>query len=433
MTWTDGYIDDVRYPAFFYKEMQPLWLATVAGFLGFTAPDPQGSFTLCELGCGLGVNLLVSAACHPQARFVGIDFNGEHLAFARTAAERCGLDNVEFIQADFATFARTNVRTFDFVTSHGVWSWIAPEYRAALLDGASRALNPGGLFHLHYMCHPGSTEMLPLQHLLNLCAHHMPGPSPRRAQTGMMLLQQLVQGGLYADRPAMLAHVANLARREPADLAHEFLTDHWTPQHSVDVHQQVAQAGLTFLGSADVFNNLDVSLSVPGGLQDLVRRTGAPALAETLKDMARGAHQRMDLFQRDAERLGAKPLLDRLRALRFRLLPGAPTQGPVTFTTPIGPVIGPEAVFTPLLECLSSGAASGEELLALPVFAGDAGMLLQSLQLLMMQGLAHPVVFETPPAVSAAIQTRAAALSQWFGDNGIALAVLSDCAVAVTR
>lgn len=426
MTWTDGYISDVRYPAFFYKEMQPSWLAAAAGFLGFAAPEPQAPFALCELGCGVGINLLVSAACHPQAQFVGVDFNPDHLAVARAAAEHCGLDNIEFVHADFATFAKANDRTFDFVTSHGVWSWIAPEYRAALLDCVSLALKPGGLFYLHYMCHPGSTDMVPLQHLLNLCAHHMPGPSPRKAQTGMMLLQQLLQGGLYADKPAMLAHVANLARRDPADLAHEFLTDHWTPQHSVDVHQQVAEAGLAFLGSADVFNNLDLSLSIPGGLQDIVRRTAVPALAETLKDMARGAHQRMDLFQRDAAAPDAQAMLERLSGARFRLLPCAPTEGPVTFTTPIGPVTGPEAVFTPLRGRLASGPAGGDELLAMPVFSGNAGMLLQSLQLLMMQGLAHPAM-----PVPTMAEVRAEALSRWFEGNGIALTVLPDCATAV--
>lgn len=36
MNRTDGYTTDVSYPAFFYKEMQPLWLSSVALLLGFT-------------------------------------------------------------------------------------------------------------------------------------------------------------------------------------------------------------------------------------------------------------------------------------------------------------------------------------------------------------------------------------------------------------
>jgi SAM-dependent methyltransferase len=423
MSWTGGYVSDTRYPPFFYKEMQPLWLATVARLLGMTAPDVRAPFSLCELGCGQGANLLVAAACHPEARFVGVDFDPAHIEAARDAAAASGLYNLEFVQADFASFASRNQERFDLVTCHGVWSWVAPDERARLLGIAAQALLPGGLLYLHYMCHPGSTELVPLQHLLNLCAHHMPGTSVRKARTGMLLLDQMVEQGAFADRPALRRHLANMARREPADLAHEFLSDHWQPQHSTDLHQQVGATGLAYIGSADVFNNLDVSLSVPARLQPLIRRTAVPALAEALKDIARNAHQRQDLFQK-----GPRPLVTdvALAATRFAALPGAPRHGPVTFDTPIGPITGPEAVFTPLLERLASGPASGAELSDLTVFARDPQQLHRALQLLMMQQLAHPAMDPAPLAAA-----RAEALGRWFADHGVGLRLVADCATAL--
>ncbi len=426
MTWTDGYISDVSYPAFFYKEMQPVWLAATARFRGFSAPDTDGSFELCELGCGAGINLLTSAACHPSARFLGVDFDAGQLEVARHAARSCGIENVEFLNADFATFAAENERHFDFITSHGAWSWIAPHHREALLEGAARALEPGGLFYLHYMCHPGSTDLVPLQHLLNLCAHHMPGPSPRRAQTGLKLLRQIADSGIYADQPAMLRHLANMEKRDPADLAHEFLTDHWQPQQSASVHEQVGRSGLSYIGSADAFANLDVSLSVPGQMQALIRRTHVPALAETLKDMARNAHQRMDLFQKEPAPLNREQFNEAIAETVFQLLPDAPRHGPVRFSTPIGPVVGPEEIFTPLLQRLSAGMASGAELLQLPAFAGETEALLQAVQLLMMQGMAHPVRSGSQPAGDSTSR-----LSRWFADHGIGLAIIEDCATTV--
>lgn len=426
MNWTDGYIDDVSYPAFFYKEMQPLWLATVAAFQGFAAPDVAGPFALCELGCGVGVNLLVAAACHPQARFVGVDFNGEHVDAARAAASASGIDNVEFIHADFATFTRTNRDKFDFVTCHGVWSWIAPPLRADLVEYASRSLTSRGLLYLHYMCHPGSTELLPLQHLLDVCAHHMPGSSERKVQVGMKLLHEIAGTGLFAEHPAMSKHLANMARRDPADLAHEFLTRHWQPSHSADVHQQVGSSGLAYIGSADVFNNLDVSLSIPGRMQGLIRRTGAPALAETLKDLARHAHQRMDLFQKEPAPPDRAAFATRSAEMRFAALPSSPSHGPTTFTTPIGPVTGPEAIFTPLLRRLNTGAASVGDLARIAPFTDDPGALSQALQLLMMQQFAHPVQRALPTA-----RQRARALSGWLQRNGVALTIVEECATAV--
>ncbi|MGN5373305.1 methyltransferase domain-containing protein [Sphingomonas hankookensis] len=425
MTWTDGYITDIAYPGFFYKEMQPLWLATTATVRGFSAPEVAGAFEACELGCGTATNLLVAAACHPHARFTGVDFNEAHLAIARKAADACGLRNVTFVHADFAAFGRANTRQFDFVTSHGVWSWVAPRQRAALMDCAARSLKPRGLLYLHYMCHPGSTTILPLQHMMNLAAHHMPGDLRRKAQTGLKLLEQLAALDALAGHPAMRRHLANMARRDPADLAHEFLSDHWEPQHSVDVHQQASDAGLHLIGSADAFDNLDVSLSIPGKLQPLIRKTTVPALAEALKDMARGAHQRMDLFQKSPVPLAREALLTTVGGIAFRLLPGAPARGPITFRTPIGPITGPAAVFTPLLERLARRAATVAELMRLPSFGDDPGGLLQSLQLLMMGQIAHPAL---PGDVDGA---AAALLARWYERNGIALTLVDACGTAV--
>jgi ubiquinone/menaquinone biosynthesis C-methylase UbiE len=426
LIWTDGYVTDVRYPAFFYKEMQPLWLSCLGAFGGFAVPDVGRAFALCELGCGVGLNLLVSAACHPHSRFVGIDFNDEHLQVARGAARYCGINNVEFIHCDFGGLPRDTGPTFDFVTSHGVWSWISPEQRAALLEAASASLRAGGLFYLHYMCHPGSTDLAPLQHLLKLCAHHMPGPSTRKVTAGMMLLQTMAQAGAMEAGSAMARHIRNMSLRDPADLAHEFLGDHWEPQHSANVHQEAAAAGFSYVCSGDVFNNIDVSLSIPGAMQDLVRKTAAPALAETLKDMTRGAHQRMDLFQKGPVALDARDRIKAIENMRFCRLPGAPHRGPVSFETPIGPITGGAEVFTPLLECLARAAVvPGSRLGALPPFADNPGAFLQAMQLLMMAQSAHP-------AISEPVQDeRIALLSRWFGQEGIQLTIVPECATAI--
>ncbi len=424
MNPADGYVTDVRYPAFFYKEMQPLWLATVAGFQGFAAPDLAADFALCEMGCGPGTNLLVSAACHPQARFVGVDFNVAHIHTARQAATAIGLDNVTFVHADFASFAQQVDQAFDMITCHGAWSWIADADRGAILDVATRCLSPDGLLYLHYMCHPGSTDLAPLQKMLRLCAEHLPGPSVRQAQTGMTLLDQIAGSGGFAGQPAMHRHLANMARRDPADLAHEFLTDHWQPQHSVDLHRQVGDAGLRYICSADVFNNLDVSLSIPGQMQPLIRRTAVPALAEAMKDIARNAHQRMDLFQKEPRSLGHGALA----AMRFRALPGELPKGPVKFDTSIGAITGPEAIFSPLLAMLARGPASVGELARLPAFAGDAAGVIQSLQLLMMCGIAHPVTVSAPD-----VPDRVERLARWFGENAIPFQPIADGATAIAR
>ncbi|MGC3985556.1 MAG: methyltransferase regulatory domain-containing protein [Pseudorhodoferax sp.] len=424
MNRADGYTTDVDYPAFFYKEMTPVWLAATARLQGFAAPDVARPFRYCELGCGVGVNLLVAAACHPGAQFVGVDANERHLRVARAAAQAAGLANVEFVQGGFGAFAASGPAPFDFMATHGVWSWIAPQHRAGLLACVQAQLAPGGLFYLHYMCHPGSTDLQELQHLLNLFAPHVPGDSARQLQMGLKLLRQLAGRGMFVDRPGVLRHLQVLETEDPRHLAHEFLTDHWQPQHAADVHQQVGALGLDYLGSADAFNNLDVALSIPGQLQAVVRQTRIPALAETLKDMARNSHQRMDLFQRAARPLGRQAHAAQLDATVFQALPGAPAGGAAAFSTPIGPVEVPQALGDAVLQRLAAGPAPFAELARLPACAGQPAALLQVLQLLLMQESVHP-------AQAASGDGRAQALTQWFARNGIALRVLQDRGTAV--
>lgn len=443
---TDGYTTDVHYPAFFYKEMQPLWLSTVAQLQGVGAPDVRQPFSLCELGCGVGINLLVSAACHPQASLVGVDVHAEHVRMARAAAQAAGLTNVSFVHSDFATFARQHTQQrFDFMSTHGVWSWIAPPQQEALLSCVHSCLQPQGLFYLHYMCHPGSTDLLTVQHFLHLFAPHVPGSSAQQAQMGLKLLCQLGERGLFHDRPGVLKHLRNLQSKAPNDLAHEFLTDHWQPQHSVAVHQRVAQLGLQYLGSADVFNNLDIGLSIPGNMQSVIRQTRIPEVAETLKDLARNSHQRMDLFQRQPQPqpLSAQAQRAWRDGLVFALLPGAPSSGAITFATPIGPIEGPAAVCDALLQRLAAGAASFAQLAQLPVFAGQEALLLQTLQLMMGQDIVHPVLAALspdmtadpgrPPAADAesAASPQVRGLMQWLHQQRLALHILPACATAV--
>ncbi|MDO9403016.1 MAG: class I SAM-dependent methyltransferase [Polaromonas sp.] len=425
MSRSDGYTTDVNYPAFFYKEMSPVWLSCVARLLGFAAPDVARPFSYCELGCGVGTNLLVAAACHPQGSFVGVDFNASHVRIARDAAQAAGLTNVEFVHSGFSEFSSRPEASFDFIATHGVWSWVSPQHQDALLACVKAGLKPGGLFYLHYMCHPGSTDLLTVQHFLNLFAPQVAGTSAQQVQTALKLLRQLTDRGLFVDRPGMHQHLDRLHTQDPSHLAHEFLTDHWQPQHSVDVHQQVGALGLGYLGSADVFNNLDVSLSIPGQMQGVIRQTQVPALAETLKDMARNSHQRMDLYQRDPAPLDQDIYVAQLNATVFAALPGAPTQGPLTFSTPIGPIEGPQALSTSLLQRLATGPASFAELAQLPAFAGQAALLLQTLQLMVMQEMVHPV--QHRPA-SGTVQAQR--LTQWFERNGVGLKVLADLGTA---
>lgn len=421
----DGYVADVPYPPHFYKEMQPLWLATLAQFLNSPAPDLTKPYSYCELGCGMGINLLVAAATNPHGYFVGVDFNAQHLGIARAAAEFIGLTNIHFLQSDFSSFLQDNTFYFDFIACHGTWSWIAEQHQQAIQQIVNKSLKPTGIFYLHYMSHPGATHLIPLQKLLNDFAHQASGTSVQKIQHAMMLLQQLTDAGAFIDQPTMVQHVQALAKKDAHYLAHEFLTDYWKPQHSSDLHQQLATSGLEYIGSANAFENMD-ELSVPGNIQPLLIGL-PPSLQETLRDIGRNQHQRMDLFQRKTATTSENNSVS-FNAISFQLLPAAPLAGNLLFKTPIGEILGPAEIFSPLLQALSSQSKTIAQLKQLPVFLHQPELLLQALQMLMWAEYAHPVHAN----LNAGNDEHIKKLRDWIRKNQLKIEVIERCGMEVS-
>jgi len=197
----DGYIIDVAYPIFFYKQMQPLWLKSVINFLGFKTVDIAKPFSYLELACATGINLIVCAINNPNAHFVGVDFNKEHIKKAKQNADFIGLKNIEFICCDFEDFLNINKKKFDFIVNHGTFSWISPKKQKNILDIVSNFLNDFGIFYLHYMCYPGSASLLPISKLLNIVDSQFSNSSIDSIEVSKKLFNDLNSAGVFIDNP----------------------------------------------------------------------------------------------------------------------------------------------------------------------------------------------------------------------------------------
>lgn len=428
MNRQDGYVVDVPYPLHFHKEMQPAWLAHVVTTLGCTAPDLSRPYVYGELGCGAGINLLVAAACNPLGRFIGIDFNRQHIEMARRTASEAGIGNIQFIEASFEDYHLGEVARFDFLASHGAWSWLPAKAQAGMLHLVHKALKPQGVLYLHYMCHPGATRLTAFQKVLLEMSRTGQGSSVEQVRHGMALLRRLadLDAGLFVDNPDMHRELAALEKEDPAYLAHDFLTEHWQPQHSADVHRLVAQTGADFIGSANAFENMD-SLSVPADVQPLLPGLPSRAVRETVKDLARNQHQRMDIFQRAPQVLAGHAHLQAIGRSVFQALPSLPAPGALAFKTPIGEIPGPAALFAPLLAALQAGPQSFQALAAQAPFQQEPGLLLQALGMLMWADHAHPLRPEATPAPAAA------ALQAWLDAQRLPLQLVPACGAAVMR
>ena len=113
---------------------------TLVDLLHADAAYPAGSQVL-EAGCGVGAQTLTLAQRSPDARFMSIDVSAHSIAEARRRADRAGLVNVEFLQADIFALP-FEAESFDHVFVCFVLEHLArPDQALAILR---RLLRPGG-------------------------------------------------------------------------------------------------------------------------------------------------------------------------------------------------------------------------------------------------------------------------------------------------
>jgi SAM-dependent methyltransferase len=146
--------DDVFYPGRVYELTHPVHLGTLATLYGMS-PAPAERCRVLELGCGVGGNLLPMAFQNPDSEFVGIDLSGVTIARGQSNVAALGLSNVKLLHCDImdvdAGFGR-----FDYITAHGVYSWVPLSVRERMMRIFSENLAPHGVCYVSYNAHPFS-------------------------------------------------------------------------------------------------------------------------------------------------------------------------------------------------------------------------------------------------------------------------------------
>ena len=292
------YVTDIGYLRNFHPDLAPSQLRLVAALNGL-APPPAEDFAYCELGCAYGDTTVVLAAANPRASFVGIDINPEHIALAESTARAGGVDNVRFLcrdLADFADPARDEIGTFDFITAHGVMSWVGPDKRRALVELAAARLKPGGLLFISYNALPGWAAIEPLRQLL-LSRAGTEGDSLERARKGLELAKQMRDAGAvyFTDNPAAAEMLATMEKVGLRYVVHEYLHAHWAPMYFAHVAWDLANAGLAFVGSLPLESNYR-DLVIPPKLAGVFEGVTDRSTFESLKDFALNESFRRDVY-----------------------------------------------------------------------------------------------------------------------------------------
>ncbi len=367
--WTEGYAIDVEYLTSFFRELSPSWLAFAALLNGQEPPAIDGPFAYCELGCGQGYSVNLLAAANPRGDFYGVDFMPGHVAGARALAAEAGLSNVTFLEHSFEellTDPKLDLPEFDFITLHGVYTWVSTEVRQQIVQFIRRKLKAGGLVYVSYNAMPGWAGALPIQRLLREVAAVTPGRSDRQMARGVALIRELtsVGAGYFKDNPYLERLFKGADSGNYEYLVHEYLNTGWQPIYHADLARELEEAKLSHAGSADPLD-LFPELMMTEAQKEKLALAETPALRETLRDYIMPRTFRKDIFVRGLRRIDVRRV--RALTLQTRLALVAPRPSiSLSFRMPVGQVTITPDVYNPILDALAERPHTVAELLDLP-------------------------------------------------------------------
>jgi SAM-dependent methyltransferase len=394
--WGSGYVTDTAYVHDFCRVQTPAILSLAALSKGVAIAGGRGEpLAYCDLGCGQGFTANLVAAANPQAEVFAVDFNPAHIAGARALASAAGVKNVEFREAGFDELLQdAAVPDFDIMCLHGVYSWISPANRQAVVALVRRRLKSGGLFYISYDAMPGWAAIAPLRRLLvQQYVSSGQTSSETALARGLAFADRLKELGalFYRAYPHVAAQLDRLRRLPASYLAHELLTRDWQAFSFADVSTDLTAAKLTYVGSAHLTDHVD-RVNFTEEQQHFLRDIADPLLDETTRDMIVNRQFRRDVFVKGARPLNAAEARERWLDTRFAL--SAPlAEIDMTFETALGKLQVRPDMYRPMIEILDRGPLTLRDLIANPAGAKlEWAGLLDAIKVLVGHGELQPAL-----------------------------------------
>jgi len=387
--WAQGYFVGSPYTLGFYPELSPNHLEAALLFAGFKVNLARAGATYCELGCGYGLSTLILAAANPQMTFVGVDFNPIHIVAANALAESAQLQNVRFVEASFgelldARFA--DLGEFDTIALHGIYSWVAPAVRRAIVKFADARLKTGGVLYVSYNAAPGWMPRAPLQRLLFEYVKRDPADPRTATADALRFAKSMREAGAFyfKGNPQVGSFMDSMEGKDIAYLVHEHLNESWSALYHADVVADFASTRLSYACSAHIADFLDET-SVPITTHGILSGINDSVWRETVKDFLVGRSFRRDIFIRGSLKLTPAERAKELERIYVLTVPRSSATAKIR--TAMGDVEGRSDLYSAVLDLLAGGPIRLSQMIARATGPAESTVaLIQALALLVHSG-----------------------------------------------
>jgi methyltransferase-like protein len=296
--------DEMPYISKAFSQTHPDRLATLARLFGLQPPDVETCRVL-ELGCASGDNLIPMAIELPNARFVGIDLSERQIEKGRQTVETLRLANIDLRRENIAN-VDASWGKFDYILSHGIYSWVPAPIREKLLAICHDSLAPNGVAFVSYNTLPGWHVRGMIRDVMVYHADQFQGATQKVKQARAFLDFLAESTPTTTSHGMTLRQELDAIRNEPdAYLYLDHLEETNDPYY---FHQFVGAArrhGLQYLAEAD-FGDMLLTKFPPKVRETLSRITSDAIRMEQYMDFVRNRLFRQTLLVHDGAQIGRR-------------------------------------------------------------------------------------------------------------------------------
>lgn len=395
--WTSGYVADVDYTYGYYDVLNPMRCQLGLMNAGICSPKIE---TACELGFGQGISVNVHAAAS-EIEWFGTDFNPSQAAFAQDLAGICD-NKAKLYDQSFEEFCnRTDLPDFDYISLHGIWSWISDANRGTLVEFLRRKLKAGGLVYIGYNTLPGWASFAPLRSLMVQHAETIGSKGQgisSRIDNSIGFAKALMDTNpkYKLQNPGVENQLEKMVGRDRQYLAHEFFNRDWHPVHFSGMAQWLASAKLDYAVSADLLDYINL-VNFTEQQQALINGIPDKVLRESTKDFVTNKGFRRDCWVKGLRKQSGIEKNEALRKARV-LLTTPMADISLKIETSQGEASLNQEIYLPILEQLANHKPQSIGELADTVMAGegrfDLGSTVEATMVLASLGHLYPVQSE---------------------------------------
>ena len=288
--------DRIAYPKKLFMQTHPEHLATLGVFFEMN-PPPVENCRVLELGCGDGNSLLAHAFNLPDAHFVGVDLAENHIEKAKKSVEALNLKNIEFHQTDVMKISREDFGAFDYITAHGLFSWVPEFVREKILSLCREMLAPNGIGYISFNAFPGARQRQMVGDIARFFTKEISEPT-EKVKRSLAFLNFLAENAGEAEvyQAVLKKELERFLKLDASEIFHDDLAEINQPFYFYEFAGMLEQYSLQFLAEADLYAMFTGGLSEEAG--DFINSTDDIIEREQYIDFFRGHTFRQVLFCR---------------------------------------------------------------------------------------------------------------------------------------